>query len=106
MGDSKIPKAVAVFRENAHRFPAKSWWGRVEKVVGEAEEDLEFWGLVVFYYVGKGWNPVNISNMIHFFEAGRVPDRPDLDRRVDQRHQRGVVDVQEQERKPTMEVVI
>lgn len=104
-----IPKAILVFRVNAHRYPAKAWWERTEEIVGEAEEDLDFWGLVVFHYVGEGWSPVNVANMLRFFQEGRVPGRPDLNREprtVDHRSKPTVVDVADEDRRPVVDVSI
>ena len=74
------PSAIDVFRRAANRYPPKSWWKRVAAIVGEEEEDLEFWGVVVFYYVGQGWCPTNIDNMLQFYQQGKVPKHPELDR--------------------------
>jgi len=71
-GNSR-PPAVNVFRENAHRFPAKSWWKEVDTVVGRAPPHLELWGKDVKAYVGNGWNPVNVRNMLKFFKEGTIP---------------------------------
>lgn len=62
-----------MFRENAHRYPAKSWYERIANAVGEDPDDLKFWGQVVFDYVGKGWNPTNVLNMLEFYEKGETP---------------------------------
>lgn len=104
------PKAILVFRENAYRYPAKAWWARVEDIVGEDEEDLEFWGLVVLHYVGHGWNPTNVANMLRFFAQGRVPGRPDLQRDprvVDQRSQpTHTVDIADEDGRVVVDVSI
>ena len=67
------PLAVRVFREKAHRYPSKSWYGEIDSVVGEKKEDLERWGDVVFNYVGMGWNPTNVKGMLEFYQRGDVP---------------------------------
>jgi len=72
-GSNSTPPAVKVFRENAHRFPAKSWWDDVDERVGRDPPDLERWGHTVKEYVGQGWNPTNVSNMLTFFEEHRIP---------------------------------
>jgi len=64
---------VSVFRENAHRFPAKAWYSDVALAVGDAETDLAFWGRVVKAYVGQGWNPTNVKNMLEFYGRREVP---------------------------------
>lgn len=109
-GKKSIPKAIKVFRVNAFRYPAKAWYKRVEGIVGEAEEDLDFWGLVVLHYVGHGWNPTNVANMLRFYARGQVPGRPDLQRDprvVDQRSQpTAAVDVAGEDRRVVVEVSI
>ena len=67
------PLSVAVFRENAYRYPAKSWYKDVAKVVGEKERDLEFWGQVVKKWVGMGWNPTNVTGMLDMYSKGELP---------------------------------
>jgi len=72
----KTPAAVRVFREQTHRFPAKSWWSTIVKAVGEKEADLQYWGAVVFFWVGAGWNPVNAVGMLQFYRKGELPTMP------------------------------
>jgi len=67
------PPAVTAFRENAHRFPAKSWWSDVDEVVGRDPPDVERWGQTVKAYVGQGWNPTNVDNMLTFYREKRIP---------------------------------
>ena len=69
----KTPPAVAVFRENAHRYPAKSWYENVANTIGDEPGDLEFWGSVVKDWVGKGYNPVNVKGMLSCYEDGKLP---------------------------------
>lgn len=71
----KHPPSVNVFRKNAHRFPAKSWWQKLEEEIGENESDLEFWGDVVFSWVGLGWNPVNVKGMLDYYRRGEIPGK-------------------------------
>jgi hypothetical protein len=70
---TKTPPAVQVFRQNAHRFPAKSWYSNVSEAVGEDEVDLEFWGKVVKGWVGCGWNPTNVQGMLEFYQRREIP---------------------------------
>ncbi|MCP4567953.1 MAG: hypothetical protein GY841_10275 [FCB group bacterium] len=65
--------AITTFRENAHRYPAKAWYSKIESAVGDSEKALELWGSVVLNYVGMGWNPQNVKGMLEFFERGEVP---------------------------------
>lgn len=74
-----IPKAVLMFRRAANRYPPKSWWPKVVEDVGEDEGRMLFFGYVVFFYCGQGWNPTNVDNMLQFFRKGTVPRHPELD---------------------------
>jgi DNA-binding Lrp family transcriptional regulator len=67
------PEAIKVFRHNAHRFPAKAWWPHIDATVGEDEASLQFWGQVVFAWVGLGWNPTNVKGMLECYTAGHLP---------------------------------
>jgi hypothetical protein len=67
------PQAVKVFRANAHRYPAKAWYGDIEATVGESEDGLEFWGSVIKAWVGLGWNPTNVKGMLEFYERREIP---------------------------------
>lgn len=68
-----VPPAVKVFRENAHYYPAKSWYDDVAEAVGDDPSNLELWGKVVKGYVGQGWNPTNVSNMLEFYQRKEIP---------------------------------
>jgi len=70
---NSTPPAVLVFRQNASRYPAKSWYDDVDKAVGESEEDLQFWGKVVKAWVGCGWNPTNVQGMLEFYQRREIP---------------------------------
>jgi hypothetical protein len=74
------PIAVEVFRSAASRYPPRSWWAKVAEVVGEKDEDIAFWRQVVFYYVGVGWNPTNVDNMLQFYRRGETPGHPEMKR--------------------------
>lgn len=74
----KAPKApvhaaVSVFRDAAHLFPAKSWYGKVASIVGESEANLAFWRRVVEAWVGTGWKPTNVKGMLDFFQRNEIP---------------------------------
>ena len=67
------PEAVKVFRSNACRYPAKSWYDDVDEAVGDGQADLDFWGKVVKAWVGLGWNPTNVSGMLEFYGRREIP---------------------------------
>ena len=67
------PAAVKVFRENAHRYPPKAWYSKIADAVGEQPVDLEFWGQIVLAYIGLGWNPGNVKNMLAYYEKREIP---------------------------------
>ena len=71
--DSGPPPGVRVFRENAHRYPSKSWYQDIDTTVGDDPGQLDFWGKVVHAYVGMGWNPTNVKVMLEFFRRGEIP---------------------------------
>jgi hypothetical protein len=88
-----IPPAVQVFRENAHRYPPKAWYGDIAAIVGESAANLARWGVVVKAYVGCGWNPTNVSGMLDFFQHGETPKPgkrapPDAPRTPEERRKR------------------
>jgi len=70
-----VPKAVQVFRENAHRYPPKAWYTRVGEAVGEDSDNLERWGALVLEWVGRGYNPTNVSGMLDAFSNGGLQKR-------------------------------
>jgi len=68
-----VPEAIQVFRQNANRYPAKSWYADVVTVVGHDPPDLERWGAIVKEWVGSGWNPTNVRGMLDKFQ-GKTKD--------------------------------
>lgn len=94
------PAAIEVFRSAASRYPPKSWWDTVVEVVGDEDDSLQFWRLVVFFYVGQGWNPTNIDNMLRFFREGKVPEHPEMNRNAGQ-GSKATIDLSDQ-RDPVM----
>ena len=67
------PPAVTAYRENANRYPPKSWYKQIAETVGEKPDDLGFWAMVVHAYVGNGWNPGNAKGMLEFYERREIP---------------------------------
>jgi len=45
----------------------------VEQAVGDDPGNLELWGKIVKAYVGQGWNPNNIANMLEFYQRREIP---------------------------------
>lgn len=68
-----IPPAVTRYREMAHRFPNKSLYGDIEATVGDKPADLDRWGAVVKAWIGKGYNPSNLTGMLDTFRRGEMP---------------------------------
>ena len=69
----KRPSSVDVFRENAHRFPARAWYATIGDIVGDDSANLERWGHTVFAWVGLGWNPTNVKGMLECYERNEMP---------------------------------
>lgn len=67
------PVAVKVFRENAHKYPPKAWYDDIVEAVGKEPANLELWGQIVKAYVGLGWNPGNVKNMLAYYEKREIP---------------------------------
>jgi len=68
-----VPVAVSVFRKAASRYPPKSWYEKINKAIGENEDDLRLWESIVSNYVGSGWNPGNVRNMLEFYSRREIP---------------------------------
>ncbi len=69
----EIPPAIAVYRENAQRFPHKTLYQDITGAVGDDPAKLKFWGDVVKAYIAQGWNPSNIAVMLDYFKRGEIP---------------------------------
>lgn len=68
-----IPAAVKVYQDIARRLPDKALWLDIETKVGATPENLKQWGDVIQAYIGCGWNKLNLSGMLSFYEQGRIP---------------------------------
>ena len=64
------PPAVKVFQANAHRYPAKGWYAKVDAAIGDDPAALQKWGAIVLEWVGKGRNPVNVAGMLEVYKDG------------------------------------
>lgn len=69
---SRIPAAVSVFRSEAHRYPAKTWYAAVSEAVGEDQSALDRWRALVHDWVGRGWNPGNVAGLLDVWAKGGV----------------------------------
>ncbi len=65
--------AIQTYRAAALRFPHKSTWAEIIKIVGEERQDLEFWFLVVKKYIALGWKPTNVDNQLALFKEKKLP---------------------------------
>ena len=70
--DTRHP-ALAAYQDASNYCPVKSVRGEIEKAVGEDPQDVAFWGDVVKYYVGLGWNPRNVRGMLKFYRRRELP---------------------------------
>ncbi|RPJ40078.1 MAG: hypothetical protein EHM35_00280 [Planctomycetaceae bacterium] len=66
-------KAIGMFRDNASRYPPKSWYADIASTVGTDPARLEFWGRVVKKWVGLGWNPMNVEGMLDHYRRNELP---------------------------------
>jgi hypothetical protein len=67
--------AIQAYRDAAHYYPPKSWWGDVIEAVGESDDEVKRWGTVVKKWVGKGWAPKNVEGMLDVFRNGWQDNR-------------------------------
>ena len=67
------PLAVVIYQDVVEQFPNRKLWPEIVETVGEDEANLEFWEKVVIGYVGRGWNPFNVTNMLDFYRRREVP---------------------------------
>jgi hypothetical protein len=67
------PAAVTTFREEAHRYPAKSWYTQLQATIGDGVEDIAFWRQVVHEWVGCGYNPTNVAGMLDCYRNRTIP---------------------------------
>jgi hypothetical protein len=59
--------AVQVYREEVHRYPAKSWYQTIVEAVGD---NTDKWRGIVRDWIGSGWNPGNVKGMLDVFQNG------------------------------------
>lgn len=68
-----IPASIKVYQTIARRLPDKVLWPEIETMVGAQPECLERWGKVITAYIGCGWNKLNLTGMLRFYEENRIP---------------------------------
>jgi hypothetical protein len=64
------PPSVRLFRKLAKVFPSKTSWGSIDRVVGRDFPQLLRWGRTVRVWIGRGYNPRNVSGMLSVFRGG------------------------------------
>jgi len=65
--------AIEVFRLNTQRYPPKILYDDIVAAVGTSEVNLKLWASIVKAYVGNGWNPGNVRNMLEYFKKREIP---------------------------------
>ena len=56
--------AIAAYRGAAHRYPTRAWYAEVAETVGDDPANVERWRELVHDWVGQGWNPGNVKQML------------------------------------------
>lgn len=75
-----IPAAVQVYHGNTGRNPPAIYYQELNDFIGDDVKHLEFWAKVVKAYIGCGWNPGNVANMLDFYRRGEIPTTGPPDR--------------------------
>ncbi len=70
------PAAVHVYRSVANRFPSKAVWSVIDQAIGDKKEDLDRFGEVVKWWIGQGYNPLNVNGIIDVYQNGEKKDKP------------------------------
>ncbi len=69
--DLDPPRAAKAFREICKRWPRKSDWAQIDRIVGRQERDVQLWKSVVHDWLieakRRGWNPYNVRAMLDRF---------------------------------------
>ncbi|MCK5557124.1 MAG: hypothetical protein KAJ01_02020 [Candidatus Hydrogenedentes bacterium] len=76
------PPSIELMKRILHRYPHKSTWDSVDRVVGSAFGALLRWGRVLRLWRLKGWNPTNTKDMLDRFRNSLPEgdaDRADYD---------------------------
>jgi len=75
--NNKLPPAIKAFRSAVHRYPAKSWYQDIDDIVGRDPDDVGRWRAVCKDWVGRGWNPINVSGMLDKYKTD-VPEEQEF----------------------------
>ena len=67
------PPAARVYQSRMNRWPRRTQYRRIHETVGNAPEDLEFFGEVVSKYDALGWNNTNVDGMLEWYERRELP---------------------------------
>jgi hypothetical protein len=59
--------AIQAFREEARRYPPKSWY---QDIIDAAGEDVDRWRRIVKDWVGQGFNPSNVKGRLEVLREG------------------------------------
>ena len=77
MGNKKNPNyahpAAEAYRDVTHYRVHHDWVDEVVDTVGDDVMEIARWRSTVRTYVGSGWNPKNIANMLRMFRQGETP---------------------------------
>jgi len=69
----EIPLAVQVYRQVRRRYPAQELWDTIAQTVGTDETALEFWRDALKAWVGRGYNPMNVTGPLEWFKRREIP---------------------------------
>jgi len=70
-----VPPAVATYRKATQRYPPKTLYGEIEARVGGLDTKLALWERVCTDWIGRGYNPRNITGLLECFEKGGLEPR-------------------------------
>jgi hypothetical protein len=69
----EIPLAVQVYRQVRRRYPAQELWDTIAQTVGTDEAALGFWRDALKAWVGRGYNPMNVTGPLEWFKRREIP---------------------------------
>ncbi|MBI5304114.1 MAG: hypothetical protein HY868_18410 [Chloroflexi bacterium] len=68
----EIPLAVQVYRQVRRRYPAQELWDTIAQTVGTDEAALGFWRDALKAWVGRGYNPMNVTGPLEWFKRREI----------------------------------